>query len=195
MRTARKNKMRQPKRVIKAGKYLLVFTSFVFLFQLNSFVYPQSSSKPLSVCDLLQNKKKFKGKKVVVESFLQITAETWKFRFEESCPIVESIAIGAHDSFRPDSKFESETNLLSLQNKAEEKHGLPRFSLRWGSLIKVKIRVEGILRTSNKPKYGHLGSYKNLFLITNVEQIGQAQLISVQDMFKDKPEIIATNEE
>ena len=187
--------MRQPKRVIKARKYFLVFISFVFLFQFNSFVYPQSNSKTLSVCDLLQNKKKYKGKKVVVESFLQITAETWTFRFEKDCPIVESITIGTHDSYRPDNEFESETNLLFLQNKAEEKHGLPQFSLRWGSLLQVKIITEGILQTSNKPKYGHLGSYKHLFLVTNVEQIGQAQLISVQDMFEDKPKIIITNEE
>lgn len=195
MRTERKNKMRQPKRAIEAGKYLLVFISFICFSQLNSFVYPQSVSKPLSVCELLRNKKKYNGKKVVVESFLQISAETWTFRSEKGCPVVESIAVGADDSYQPDSEFESETNLLSLQNRAEKKYNLRRFSLRWSSLLQVKIRTEGILRTSNKRKYGHLGSYKNLFLITGVEQIGQSQLISVQDMFKDNPEIIFTNEE
>ncbi len=182
--------MQQSKLFNRARKYLFVFAVVLLLFELNSIVYAQSNPKSLSSCELLKNKKKYKGKKVLIEGFLDIAPETSTFQFEENCPVIESIAVGTADSFQ-DEAFEKATNLLSLQSKGEKKLG---FSLRWHVFLRVKIRAEGILQISNKPKYGHLNSYKNLFLITNAEEIGQSQLISIGDWFSKDPKIIVTND-
>jgi len=183
--------MQQSKLFNRARKYLIVFAGFLFLIEPSSFVYAQSNSKPLSICELLQNKKKYKGKKVLIESFLDVAPETWTFRFEENCPVVEGITVGTDDSFQSSDEFERATSLLSLQKKGEKKLG---FSLRWSAFLRLKIRAEGILQTSKKPKYGHLNGYKNIFLITNIEEMGQSQLILIEDWFSKDPKIIVTSD-
>lgn len=174
----------------KSKKLLFVFALVIFLFNINSFVFAQSNSNPLSACDLLKSKNKYKGKTVLIENFLDIGGETSTFKFEEGCSITEHIAVGTDTAFN-DENFEKATDLLSLQSKGEKKLG---FSLRWSAFLRVKIRAEGILKTSSKPKYGHLNSYKHLFLITDAEVVSESQLIFVQDWFKKDPKIIVTND-
>lgn len=183
--------MLRQKLLIRVKKLFIVSAGFLFLFVTCPFINAQSNAKPLTVCEILQNKKKYNGRKVVMEGFLEIAPETSTFKFEEPCPVIEIIAVGNDSSFRPDDDFEKATDLLSLQTKGEKKLG---FSLRWSVFLRVKIRAEGILRISNKPKYGHLNSYKNLFLITEVEEIGQSQLIPIADIFSKNPEVIITSD-
>ena len=169
-------KMLQLSSFIRFKKCFVVFV--VFLFTFSSLVYAQSNSTPYSVCQLLKNKKKLKGKKIIIEGILEIAPETSTFQVEDECSVYEAMAVGEDDSFKSNAAFEKATNLLSLQSKAEEKIGV---SLHWSVLLRVKIKVEGILHTSNKPKFGHLNSYKNLFLITNAEKVGQTQLLTIGD--------------
>ena len=157
-------------------KCLVVF--IVILFTFGSLTYAQSNSTPYSVCQLLKNKKKLKGKKILIEGVLEIAPETSTFQVGDGCSVYEAIAVGEDDSFQSNSAFEEATDLSFLESKAEEKLGV---SLHWGVLLRVKIKVEGILQTSNKPKFGHLNSYKNLFLITNAEEIGQTQVLTIGD--------------
>src|SRR3712207_8759026 len=53
----KENKMQQSKLFNRARKYLFVFAVVLLLFELNSFVYAQSNPKPLSICELLKDRK------------------------------------------------------------------------------------------------------------------------------------------
>lgn len=152
----------------------------------------QAGSVPqVTMCELLQNSRKYNNKRVQVSFFLQVSAEAWNIKHEEGCPVVEGITVGTADTFEsandPITKamFEKATDLRAAGREGSKK--MPTYNFQWGSLLRVQLNARGIFRASKKPKYGHLEAYKNLFLITEIEEIGQAQLLHISDVFKKDP--------
>lgn len=165
-------------RFIKFRKFLIAFAGFTLLFISNISIYAQSNVETFSTCELLRNKKKLKGKQILVEGVLEIAPETSTFSVEDECSTFELIAVGEDKSFRPNETFDKATDLMTLEREAGKKLGV---SLFWSVFLRVKIKAKGILFTSNKPKFGHLNTSKNLFLITEIKEIGQTQVLTIGD--------------
>lgn len=179
--------------MLKNTRKNLIF-GFVFLtlfLGCSTNSYAQVPSKPLTVCELMKNKKKYNGKTVLVEGVIDFGFETATFRTNENCPDYESISIGVDPSLESNKAFRNATDLLGLQAESDKKFGAIS---RYSTLIRLKIRAYGNFLSSRKRKYGHLESYKNAFIITDVKEYGQSQLILVNDMFSKNPKILVSRE-
>ena len=98
--------MQQQRQINKSRNSFILFLSAISFLVFSSSFYAQTkdtrgqaNSKPISVCELLKNKKKYKGKEIEIKAFLEIAPETSTFRFDENCSEIGSIAVGTDDSF------------------------------------------------------------------------------------------------
>lgn len=173
---------------------LLILSFSLSLFAQNMAKREQNISPPISVCELLQNKKKYENKEIEVKAVWEIAFETSPFRKEDGCPVRDSITAGKDDSFESVNdkttleKFARMTDLFGMQDQVRDKIGRSRSD----TFLRIEITTKGIFLASRKPKFGHLDSYKYAFLMTRITSIGPSRLIPAGQSFNANPEILAT---
>ena len=138
-----------------------------------------TSKTPLSVCEVIKNKSKYKNKEILLVGVYEIAAETSPLYPEGDCSKYDAITAGPDDAFEkyndPEMvrKFNQATDLLG----AIEGAGNNLLRNRFCCFMRMKITAYGLFLYSHKGKYGHLNSYKIAFLIRRVEDISNSRMV------------------
>jgi len=131
----------------------------------------------------VKQRKSNSNKVVRVRGTIVVAAETTEFSDSSGC-YVEGVTIGADKSLAGAgrARFEDATDLGVMQSEADRKAGLVWEMFRY--VLKVDVDVTGILKTSRKPKWGHLNAARNLFLVQSIIDVGDSRLFLIGDEYK-----------
>lgn len=137
-------------------------------------------SEPISICDLLNNKKRYDKKEVKVKAVWEIQAETSSFQKEDGCKVFEGATVSEDERFESVNdetilkKYKEAQNLFE---DAASQSSLPFYNWVWNHTLQIELVTNGYFYMSNKKKYGHLDEYKNMFLLTKIEKILSAKVV------------------
>lgn len=169
----------------KVISLVAVFFFFIVCIQ-GQELSEKTKAIPVSICELMKNKKKYHKKKVYIEDVVIISAHQTIFMTEEDCDAdYELIAVGEDKSFVSPDNFEAATNLLGLvmdYNKSA-KRDLYIYTV----ILRIPIKAEGIFqRVNNGSTYPYQSPY-NVFSITNVKEFGKSDLFFAGDLNNSSP--------